>query len=58
MELGDLFERIGRIISPEGNRDSMGKPTDSINLDPSYFQIVNYHPKNIFRLDIGLPIHM
>jgi hypothetical protein len=34
MEIGDTYRRIkGRILGPEGDRNSTGKPTKSNNLD-------------------------
>jgi hypothetical protein len=34
MELGDFYGRIERIVGPEGDRNSTGRPTESPNLDP------------------------
>jgi hypothetical protein len=33
MELVESYGRVGRIEGPEEDRDSKGKPTESINLD-------------------------
>jgi hypothetical protein len=34
MKLGDSYGRIrGRIVGPEGDRNSTGRPTESTNLD-------------------------
>jgi hypothetical protein len=59
MKLGDCYGRIrGRFEGPEGDRNSKGRPTESTNLDPWGSQNLNHQPKNIHRLDLGLPTHM
>jgi hypothetical protein len=60
MELGDSYERIGgRIVGLEGDRNSTGRPTESTKLgNPSGFQSLNHQPRNIHRLDLGLPTYM
>jgi hypothetical protein len=45
--LGLLWKNIGRIMGIEGDRNSTGRPTESINLDPWGYQILNHQPKNI-----------
>ena len=57
MELGDTYGRTGeRIVGP--HRNFTGRPTESTNLDPWGSQKLNHQPKNIHRLDLGLPAHM
>jgi hypothetical protein len=59
MELGESYGgKRERIVGPKGNRNSMERPTESINLDPLESQSLNHQPKNIPRLDLGLPTHM
>ena len=59
MEVRDSYGRVGgRIEGPEGDRNSTGRPTESTNLDPWGSQRLNHQPKNIHRLDLGLPAHM
>jgi len=59
MELGNSYGRIGgRIVGPEGDRNSTGRPTETTNLDPWGSQILIHEPKNIHRLDLGLPAHI
>ena len=48
----------GRIVSPEGDRNSTGRQTELTNLDPWGSQRLNHQPKNIHRLDLGLPAHI
>ena len=42
----------------EGDRNSTGRLTESTNLYPWGPQSLNHQPKNIHRLDLGLPAHM
>jgi hypothetical protein len=60
MELGDSYRRIGGwIVDPEGDMNSTGRLTESINLDTWGSQSLNYHQsKNIHGLDLGLTTHM
>ena len=59
MELGDSDERIGgKNSGTEGDRNSRGRPPEPTNLDSWDSQNLNHQPKNIHRLDLGLPIHM
>ena len=59
MELGDSYGRIGgRIVGPKVDRNSAGRPAESTNLNAWGSQSLNHQPKNIYRLDLGLPTHM
>jgi hypothetical protein len=58
MELGDSYGRTGRIVGHKGDRNSTGRPTESINLYPWDSQSLNHQPKNVHRLDPGLAAHM
>lgn len=59
MDLGDSYARIReRTVGPEGVRNSTGSQTASTNLDSWSSQRLNHLPKNILRLDLGLPKHM
>jgi hypothetical protein len=60
MGLGDSYERIGGIggEDPEGDRNSIGRQTESTNLDPWGSQSLNHQPKNTYGLDLGLPTFM
>jgi hypothetical protein len=59
MELGDSYGRLGgRIVGPEGDRNSTGKPTESTNQGPWGSQRLTYQPKNIYGLNLDLPEHM
>jgi hypothetical protein len=59
MKLEDFYRRVeGTIVGPKGNRNSTGRPTESANPDPWGCQSLNYQPKNIHRLDLGLSAHM
>lgn len=59
MELREAYGRVKRRIEgPKEYRDSTGRPTESTNLDPWGSQSLNHQPKNIHRLDLGLPTHM
>jgi hypothetical protein len=43
VELGSSYGRIeGRIVGPEGNKNSTGRPTESTNLDPWDSQRLNH----------------
>jgi hypothetical protein len=55
MELGDSNGRIGGRIVAEGDRNSIGRPTESTNLNPLRSQRLNQQPKIIQELDPGLP---
>jgi hypothetical protein len=46
---------IGGRIGTEGDKNSKGRPRESNNLDPWGSQRLNHQPKNIHRLDLGLP---
>ena len=43
---------------PEGDKNSIGRPTESTNLDPWDSQRLNHQPKSIHRLDLGFPALM
>jgi hypothetical protein len=59
MKFGDSYGRIGgRIKSPEGDRNSRERPTESTNLDVCGSQNLNHQPKKIKWLDLYLPTHM
>jgi hypothetical protein len=59
MELEDSCGRLGgKIVGPEGDRNSTKRPTESINLEPWDAQTLNHNPKNICKLDLGIPAHM
>jgi hypothetical protein len=45
-------------VGPKGDKNSTGRQTESTNLDPWGSQSLNHQPKNIHRLDLGLPVHM
>jgi hypothetical protein len=58
IELEDSYGRTGeRIVGPEGDRNSTGRPTESTNLDPWSSQSLNRQPRNIHRLNLGFPTH-
>ena len=51
---GLLWRRIGgRINSPEGDRNSTGRPTESTNLNPWGSQRLNHQPKSINVLEMA-----
>ena len=53
MELGDSYGRVGgRIMGPEGDRNSTGRSSESTNLDPLGYQSLNYQPKSEHRLHL------
>ena len=55
MEFEDSYGRIaGKIVGPEGDRNSKGRPTESTNMDPWGSQSLNHQSKSIHRLDLGL----
>jgi hypothetical protein len=59
MELGNSNGRIGgRIEGSKRDRNSIGRPTKSTNLDPWSSLSLNCQPKNIHRLDLILPTYM
>jgi hypothetical protein len=59
MKLGDSYGRIGgRIMDPEGDRNSTGRLRESTNLDPWDSQVINHQPKNIYGPDLDLMEHM
>jgi hypothetical protein len=59
MELGDSYGRIGgRIVGPEGDRNSTGRPTESTNLDTLGFSEYEPPNKEHIWLDLGLLAHM
>jgi hypothetical protein len=59
MKLGDSYGRVGeRTVDPERDRNCTVRPTESTNLDSWGSQKLNHHPKNIHRLDLGLPVRM
>jgi hypothetical protein len=60
MKLGDSCGRIvGRISGPEGDRNSIGRPTESTNLDPWGSQSLNHQLKKILGLDhVQLDLHV
>ena len=45
-------------MDPEMDRNSTGRPTVLTTPDPYRFQSLNHQPKNIHRLDLGLPAHI
>ena len=55
---GLLWKNRRKDCNSKGDRNSTGRPTESTNLDPWGFQRLNHQPKNIHRLDLGLPTHM
>ena len=59
MELGDSYGKVGkRIVGPEGDRNSTGRPTESTNLDSWVSQNLSHQPNNTHGLDLGLPAQM
>ena len=58
MELRDSYRIGGKFGAPKGDRNTTGRPTESLNLDPWGSQSLNHQPKNIHGLDLGLPAHM
>jgi hypothetical protein len=51
-ELGDSYERVGRRVkSPEGDRNSTGRPTESTILDPWVLSETEPPAKNKAGLD-------
>ena len=59
MEAGDSYGRIwGKIAGSKGVRNSIGSPTELTNMDPWGSQRLNFHQKNIHRLDLGFPADM
>jgi hypothetical protein len=53
VELEDSNGRIrGRIVDPEGDRNSTGRPTESTNLNSWGSQRLNHQPMNIHGLDL------
>jgi hypothetical protein len=57
--LGGSYGRIGgRIEAPEGDRNSTGRKTESTDLYPLGSQTLNHQLKNIYRVVIGLLVHM
>jgi hypothetical protein len=56
MELVDSYGRVGgKIVSPKGDRNSTGRLTKSINLDPWVCKRLNHQRKNIYALDLSPP---
>ena len=54
MEFGESRGRVGgRTEGPEGDRNSIGRPTESTNMDPWGSQRLDRQPKNIPRLALG-----
>jgi hypothetical protein len=43
---------------PKGSSNTTYRPTESTNLDTWGSQRLNHQPKNIHRVDLGLPAHM
>jgi hypothetical protein len=66
MEFGDSFGRIGeRIVGPEMDKKTIGRPTESTNLDPWSPQSLNHQPKNkgprptrTYVADLKLGLHV
>lgn len=59
MGLEDAYGRIGgKMVGPEKDRNSTGRPTESPNPDSWASQSLNHQTKNIHGLDLGLPTHM
>jgi hypothetical protein len=51
-ELGDSYRSIAvRIVWPNWDKNTTGLPTELTNMDHRW----NHQPKNIYRLDVGLP---
>jgi hypothetical protein len=56
IEHGDSYERFEeKVEEPKGNRNFIGRPTESTNLDPLGSQRLIHQPKSINGLDIALP---
>ena len=59
MKLVDSYVRKGgRIVGLKRDRNSTGRPTESTNLDLMGSQNLKYQPKNIYGLDLGLPVYI
>jgi hypothetical protein len=59
MELGDSYGRLeGRIVGPERDRNSIGRPTESMNLNPGDSHNLSHQSKSIPWLDLGLLIRL
>lgn len=53
------YGRIGgRIVGPDRDRNSIGRPAESTNLDLWGSPSLIHQPKNIHSLDLGLPTHV
>jgi hypothetical protein len=46
MELGDSYERVRSIESPEGDKNSIVRPVESTNMDPWGSQRLNHQSKS------------
>jgi hypothetical protein len=44
-------------MGPEEGKNFRGRPTESSKLDPWGSQSLNYKPKNLQELGLGLPSH-
>ena len=55
---GLFWENRRKDCIPSGDRNSTGRPTESTNLDSWGSQRMSHQPKNIHRLNLGLPVHM
>jgi hypothetical protein len=54
IELGNSYRRIGgRIASPKGDKNYIGRPTEFTKLDPWGSPSLNNQPKNIHKSDLG-----
>jgi hypothetical protein len=55
---GLLWKNIRKECRSEGDRNSIGIPTESTNVDPWGSRSLNHEPKNIQELDLGLTAHI
>ena len=59
MEIRNSYGKAGkRAEGPEGDKNSTGRPTISINMDTSGSQRLKSQSKNIYSLKLGLTAHM
>ena len=57
MELGESYGRVGgRIEGPEEDRDSIGRPRESTNVDPWELTETEPSTKSELRLNLS-PLH-
>jgi hypothetical protein len=55
-DLEETYDRRGERIASPGDRNPTGRSTTSTNLDLWSSHTLNHQPKNIHRLDLGLPL--